>query len=112
MKQAILVRLDLKMPKGKMATQVAHASVEGVMASGRSKVQDWISKGSKKVVLKVPDRGKLIHYKKLAEKAGLATALIRDAGRTFFKKPTITCLAIGPDDEEEIDKIVGHLKLI
>jgi len=26
-------------------------------------------------------------------------------------KPTFTCLAIGPDKAEKIDKITGHLKL-
>jgi PTH2 family peptidyl-tRNA hydrolase len=42
----------------------------------------------------------------------LTTALITDAGKTFFKEPTKTCLAIGPDKEEKIDRITGKLKLV
>ncbi len=32
-KQVILVRQDLKLPKGKLADQAAHASVEAVLKS-------------------------------------------------------------------------------
>jgi len=112
MKQAILVRMDLKMPKGKLATQVAHAAVDAVVNSERNMVDDWLSSGAKKVVLKVADKQELVKYIKLAKEAGLMTSLITDAGMTFFDKPTITCGAIGPNNDEKIDKIVGHLKLV
>lgn len=112
MKQAILVRQDLKMDKGKLAVQTSHASVEAVLKSDKSKVDEWRSEGMKKVVLKVKDLQELLEYKKLAGKEKLTTALIRDAGLTFFKEPTITCLAIGPDEEEKINKITKNLKLI
>ena len=52
-KQVILVRTDLKLPKGKMAAQVAHASVDCVLKSYRSKVMRWKRIGLKKIVLKV-----------------------------------------------------------
>ena len=112
MKQAILVRTDLKMPKGKLATQVAHAAVDAVVNSERNMVEDWRTSGAKKVVLKVADKQELVKYIKQAKEAGLMTSLITDAGRTFFDKPTMTCGAIGPDKEEKINKIVGHLKLV
>ena len=53
MKQVILVRMDLKMEKGKLATQVAHASVDAVLKSPKDKIEEWTSGGMKKVVLKV-----------------------------------------------------------
>ena len=112
MKQAILIRQDLKLPKGKLATQTAHAAVDATLKSNKSKVEEWLSLGGKKVVLKVKDKRELIEYIKKAKTLGLKTSLIKDAGKTFFKKPTITCGAIGPDKEEKIDQIVGHLKLI
>lgn len=112
MKQAILVRADLKMSKGKMSVQTAHSSVEAVLRSSKSKVDEWRNEGMKKIVLKVNSEKELFEYKKLAEKEKLVTALIKDAGLTEFKEPTITCLAIGPDDEEKINKIIKNLKLI
>ena len=111
MKQVILVRKDLKLSQGKLASQVSHASVEAVLKSNKEKVNEW-RKFSKKVVLKVEDEKELIRFKNLAEKAKLVTALIKDAGRTEVKPGTITCLAIGPDDDEKIDKITGKLKIL
>lgn len=112
MKQAILVRIDLKMEKGKLVAQGSHASVEAVMESSKNKVMDWREEGMKKIVLKVKDKKELLDYKKKAENLGLVTALITDAGLTFFDKPTITCLGIGPDDDEKIDSITKDIKLL
>lgn len=110
MKQVILVRSDLKMPKGKLAVQVAHASLEAALKS--NKLKEWKSKGTKKVILKVKDEGELLKYYELAKKYKLTNALIKDAAKTFFKEPTITCLAIGPEKSEKIDKITKELKML
>jgi len=111
-KQVILVRSDLQLPKGKMAVQVAHASVEAVLKSDKDKVKRWRSVGMKKVVLKVADLKELHKYLQIANNSGLITALITDAGLTTIEPGTITCVAIGPDDEMDIDKITGQLKII
>ena len=112
MKQAILARIDLKMDKGKLATQCCHASVESVLKSDSSIVNAWREEGMKKIVLKVADKKELLEFKRHAESLGIVTALITDAGLTFFKKPTVTCLAIGPDEDEKIDKVTKELKLL
>ena len=112
MKQVILVRVDLKMDKGKLGAQVGHACVDAVLNSKKSQVDSWREDGAKKVVLKVQTVAELIKYKKLADKQGLVTALIKDAGKTFFKTPTITCLAIGPDDEDLVDAVTKDLKMM
>lgn len=112
MKQVILVRNDLKIPKGKMAAQCSHAAVEATLKSDKEKVKEWKKEGMMKVILKVEDEKELLKYNQEAKYSGLTTALIIDAGKTFFKEPTKTCLAIGPDKEEKIDKITGKLKLI
>ena len=112
LKQVILVRIDLKLPKGKMAAQCSHAAVEAALNSGKLKVDAWRKQGAKKVVLKVKDDKELFKYKQLANDAGLKTALITDAGRTVIAPGTKTCLAIGPDDEEKIDSITGKLKMV
>ncbi len=112
MKQAILVRGDLRLPKGKLSVQCAHASVEAVLKSNKRKISEWVDKGMPKIILKVKDLNELKNYNMKAKTLGLKTALIKDAGKTYFKKPTITCLGIGPDKKEKIDKIIKKLKLI
>lgn len=111
-KQVILVRTDLKLTKGKMAAQAAHASVQAVLNSDKKIVEDWCFEGMKKTVLKVADKEELLSYKRKASNYGLKTALITDAGKTHIVPGTITCLGIGPDKEEKIDKITGELKLM
>ena len=112
MKQVILVRTDLKLPKGKMAVQCSHASTESLLRSHKDDISKWRSEGMKKVVLKVEDDKELFKYKQLAEDIGLVVALITDAGRTVVEPGTITCLGIGPDKEEKIDKITAKLKMV
>jgi peptidyl-tRNA hydrolase, PTH2 family len=111
-KQAILVRTDLKMSKGKLAAQVAHASVEAVLNSSKLKVTPWKNIGMKKIILKVEDQKELIKYQRLAKNEKLVASLIKDAGRTELKPGTITCLGIGPDKEDKIDKITSKLKIL
>ncbi|HLD05606.1 MAG TPA: peptidyl-tRNA hydrolase Pth2 [Candidatus Nanoarchaeia archaeon] len=110
-KQAILVRADLKLPKGKMAAQVAHAAVQAVANSSKDKVQAWEHAGQGKIVLKVEDLAELKLYEKRARDAGLTTALIMDAGHTVVEPGTITCLGIGPDAEGKLDALLSKLKL-
>ena len=111
-KQVILVREDLKLPKGKLAAQCSHASVDTILKSNRKIVDLWKREGAKKVVLKVKDDKELFKYKQMAEDDRIKTALITDAGRTVLEPGTITCLGIGPDLEEKIDKVSGKLKMM
>ncbi|MBW2965704.1 peptidyl-tRNA hydrolase Pth2 [Candidatus Woesearchaeota archaeon] len=112
MKQVILVRQDLKLPKGKLAAQAAHASVEAVFNSDKKKVDEWRSEGQKKVVLKVADEKELLKYMQEAKDNGLKTALITDAGKTVIAPGTKTCVGIGPDEEGKIDEVTGKLKMV
>lgn len=112
MKQAIIIRQDLKLPKGKIAAQTAHASVEAVMRSKKDNVKDWRKEGMAKIVLKVADLKELRKYNQMAKDTGLTTAVITDAGKTVVMPGTVTCVAIGPDEDEEIDAIISELKLL
>src|SRR3989304_6968634 len=111
-KQVILVREDLKLTKGKMSAQVSHASVGATLKSHKDDIKKWQDQGMKKVVLKVKDKAELYAYKQKAEDAGLVIALITDAGHTHLEPGTVTCLGIGPDKEDKIDKVTGGLKLL
>lgn len=110
LKQVILVRKDVKMSKGKVAAQVAHAAVEAVLKSDKKMVSKWREAGMKKITLKVDSEKELYKYMQIAKDYGLITAVIRDAGHTEIAPGTVTCCGIGPDKEEEIDKVTGELK--
>ena len=111
-KQVIIIRQDLKLPKGKAAAQAAHASVKAVMNSDKQKVQAWDEEGMAKIVLKTENEKSLLKLLQEAKDQGIKTALITDAGKTVVAPGTKTCIAIGPDEEEKIDEITGSLKLI
>ncbi len=110
-KQAIILREDLKLPKGKACSQAAHAAVEATLKSEKEKVKSWRQEGMKKIVVKVKDLKELLHLNQKAKDSGLITAVITDAGLTEVAPGTTTCIAIGPDEEEKIDKIIKDLKL-
>jgi len=111
-KQAILVREDLKLPKGKMAAQAAHASVDAVLKANKDTVKYWRQEGMGKIVLKVETEKELYDLIQLAKDEDIVTSVITDAGKTVVEPGTVTCGAIGPDTEENIDRITGKLKLM
>jgi peptidyl-tRNA hydrolase, PTH2 family len=111
-KQVILVRADLKLPKGKLAAQAAHASVDAVLKSDSKLVKAWRDEGMAKIVVKVKDEKELIKYFQLAKDSDLTASLITDAGRTVIAPGTKTCVGIGPDEEEKVNHITGELSLL
>ena len=111
-KQVILVRADLKLPKGKLVSQSAHASVDAVLKSDETLVKAWRKEGMAKIVVKVKNEKELIKYFQLAKDSDLTASLITDAGRTVIAPGTKTCVGIGPDEEDKIDEITGELSLL
>ena len=112
MKQAIVIRTDLKMDRGKIASQCSHASVSALMGSTKSKSETWLKQGMKKIVLKVNNEKDLLKIYKKAKKEKIVCALITDAGLTQVSPGTITALGLGPDFDKRIDKVTGKLKLL
>lgn len=108
----ILVRADLKLPKGKLAAQVGHAVIDAAWASNKRLVKKWKGQGMKKVVLKVKDEKELFEFEKKFEEADIVTSMIIDAGHTTVEPGTLTCMGIGPAPEGKLDKICGHLKML
>ena len=111
-KQVIVIRKDLKMDKGKLSAQVAHASL-GSYKRAEGKIKNkWESEGEKKVVLAIESLKELLEIKEDIERAGIPNFLVKDAGRTALPAGTITALGIGPEEETKIDKITGKLKML
>jgi len=174
-KQVIVVRTDLKMRKGKFASQVAHAALKiffdrlTLLGSRETAVllthwgwnevefqarlritepmMNWMNKDFIKIVVGCDSLEELLMIQRQAEEERIINAIIEDNGVTEFKeknkcqvcegtgmitvqtvtglcvecdgegyirinKPTITCLALGPDLAEKLDKITGNLKLL
>ncbi|MCS7111231.1 MAG: peptidyl-tRNA hydrolase Pth2 [Ignisphaera sp.] len=116
-KQVIVVRTDIKMGKGKLAVQVAHAAVEAVFRCIESErcrewLEVWRKSGQKKIVVKVESLLELIELKSKAEELSLPHAVIVDAGLTQLPPGTVTSLGLGPAPSSLLDTITGSLQLL
>lgn len=112
MKQALVVRTDLKMGKGKIAAQASHASIEAFLKAGKTEREEWLSEGMKKIVVKVSGETELEKVFKDAKRERLPASIINDAGLTQLEPGTATAVGIGPADDDKVDKITGKLKLL
>ncbi|AEH61419.1 Aminoacyl-tRNA hydrolase [Methanosalsum zhilinae DSM 4017] len=111
-KQCIIIRDDLKLSKGKLAVQVAHAAVSAMQWADRDAIEKWKRGGQKKVVLRVATLKEMFELREEARRKNLPVALIQDAGLTQVEPGTVTVLGIGPADAEVLDRVTGHLKLV
>lgn len=112
MKQVIVVNEALRLPRGKLAAQVAHASVSALLGSSHDDLRRWLEEGMPKVVLRADDEAQLTELELRVADAGLPAVLIRDAGRTVVAPGTVTCLGIGPAEDAAIDALTGTLRLV
>lgn len=138
-KIVVVVRKDLSMTKGKIVAQANHAII-GIllkeMNGGKSLIEsppeikddsydltlnvkvgspldDWLRGMFKKITVYCNSEEELLEiYEKANQNKSLASILITDSGLTHFHgEKTHTCVGIG-FDEESIDEITGHLKLL
>ncbi len=124
-KQVIVVRKDLNMRKGKIAAQVAHASMKFLTDNNEAERGDeiivklspaeamWLTGSFTKIVVGIDSEGALQDLVLRAELEGVEVHPIVDAGRTEFNGvATLTCAAFGPCEGSVLDRITGNLKLI
>ena len=113
-KLVIVVRDDVDLSAGKLAVQASHASVSCVMKSQKDNqdyFKKWLNEGQKKVLVRCENLEKMKYLKSEADKRGLATKLVSDAGLTEVKSGTRTCLGIGPGPDDLVDEVTGDLSL-
>jgi|CXWL01.1.fsa_nt_gi PTH2 family peptidyl-tRNA hydrolase len=128
-KQVIIIRKDLNMRKGKMCAQAAHASMKvffdkiiettqhafhvDIKIQLTPQMLEWVQGKFTKIVVSCPDLETMLQLEAKAKEANIPNALITDSGATEFNGvPTVTALAIGPDESDIIDKITGELPLL
>jgi PTH2 family peptidyl-tRNA hydrolase len=112
MKQVIVVNESLGLPCGKLAAQVAHASIGAFLQAQHHEQAEWLAAGMTKVVLACASTEALLALQQQAVAAALPEFLVEDAGRTVVAAGTVTCLGIGPASEQAISAITSSLKLL
>ena len=115
LKQLIVIRSDLKMGKGKIASQAAHASLLAYLdtcSKNPMLAKRWLEIGMPKIVLKVSSLDELLDIYKKLKSSLIVAVLIQDAGKTQLDPNTVTALGIGPDEATKLDKFTKHLKLL
>jgi PTH2 family peptidyl-tRNA hydrolase len=126
MKQVIVIRKDLGMRCGKMVTQGAHASLDVILNLGKfdsqhdnvlviplsEDIKTWLNEGYRKITCRVESEQELLDIYEQIKQTNIPVSLIKDWGLTELKEPTYTALAIGPAQDEEIDKFTKHLPLL
>ena len=137
-KQVLVWRKDLKVHKGKIAAQIAHASMACLLSffkkeeiwrddtfpsvgtrmsiefDHNSMLDIWLNGIFTKICLCVEDEKELLKlYNKVKkERPDIPCELITDCGLTEFNGvPTNTCIGIGPFWSEDIDVFTKDLKL-
>ncbi|KXJ81747.1 hypothetical protein RP20_CCG018135 [Aedes albopictus] len=111
----LVVRSDLGLRKGKIASQCAHAAVMCYMRSAsvnQAKLNSWLVQGQPKIVVKVENLEEMVEIAKKANEKRVVAEIVRDAGRTQISSGTETVLGLGPDSSDVIDSLAGHLKLL
>ena len=142
-KQILIWRSDLrnadghKVRSGKMAAQLAHASLAAVLScavpglrsisislmdealplgqrhTAPHALRDWLEGQYAKICVSVNSEQELLDIIQKAKDLGLITSLITDAGLTEFNGvPTITCGCVGPAYPEQLEGITDHLPLL
>ena len=117
-KQVIVLRKDLKMRKGKMIAQGAHASMAAILTprhniSDNEYVEKWLKGNFTKIVVSVNNEDELLIIHAQAVLSGLPCSIITDKGLTEFHGiHTKTAVAVGPGPDYIIDQITGDLKLL
>lgn len=126
MKQAIVVRRDLRMRRAEIASCVARASSAFLFENSEDtsnndlivplthEERDWFFGDRKTIVLGIQSESALRRIIDRAEIQGLNVNVI---SKDFFEEKSmnesvIVCVAIGPHEDEVIDEITGNLKLV
>ncbi|EPS58198.1 hypothetical protein M569_16619 [Genlisea aurea] len=116
LKMVFVVRQDLGMGAGKIASQCAHAATgiyaELIQSHRAFLLRQWERCGQAKIVVKCKNQHEMNKLKDAAESAGLPTFVVADAGRTQVSAGSKTVLAIGPGSKSSVDSVTGRLHLL
>jgi peptidyl-tRNA hydrolase len=113
-KMVFFVRRDLKMGKGKIGSQCAHASIglyKKLLKNKNNLLEHWENTGSKKIVLKVDNEknfGDILVY---CDKNNILNHTIIDAGKTQIAANSKTVLVI-IEENKKLNNLTRNYKLM
>lgn len=114
-KMVFFVRRDLKMQKGKIASQCAHASIalyKKLLKNKNNNLLDhWEKSGSKKIVLKVDNENAFGDILVYCEKHNILNHTIIDAGKTQIAANSKTVLVI-IEESKKLNNLTRNYKLM
>src|ERR1700722_2936298 len=110
-KMLVILNGSLRMSSGKIAAQVAHATVDlyqQMLDKRLMALNFWRICGETKVVVRGESTEELIEIEKQLSSLNktIVTSIIRDAGRTEIASGSITCLGIF-GSKNQLDPITG-----
>jgi len=115
-KMMLCVREDLKMKKGKIGAQCGHATL-GLYKKilGKKKyekmLEDWETKGQKKIVAKLKDEAAMNLLVSKATDANIPFYVVQDAGHTQVAAGSRTVIAL-IEYENKVNTLTSRLKLM
>ena len=114
--QYIIVRSDLNLSPGKLAAQVAHASLGSVVHHlGESQVMNWFDGEHTKVILRVKSLSALANLITELETNGVYYHAVYDSCLTELtpetNRGTLTCVGIKPYLKSVIHPLVSKYQL-
>jgi peptidyl-tRNA hydrolase len=114
-----VVRSDLAMAPGKLASQAGHAFLGAFLQNQDSQVlsdyhKDLPESPGTKVVLKAPSLYAIERAKEELKQLGVPHFLVVDSGcQNFFNgEPTVTALGFGPVRKSQLGKITKRLNVL
>lgn len=119
-RMALVIRQDLSMSKGKIASQCCHAALACYRLIATDPSRDsynpeltsrWLYHGQAKITLKCPDKETMDLLFAKALSLGVNSYVVHDAGRTQIEAGSATVLGLGPAPKAVLDEITGELKL-
>jgi len=124
-KQVIVFRKDIKLRRGKLASLASQASAKFMFENNEADRGDelrvrlsqeevqWIKESFPKSVLGIDSAEELSDLAFRAELLGISVYSVFDEKITKADRNAYpVCVALGPDNEELINQIIGHLKSI
>jgi PTH2 family peptidyl-tRNA hydrolase len=108
------VRKDLKMQKGKIASQCAHASIglyKKLLKNKNNLLNDWEKSGSKKIVLKVDNESVFGDIIKYCQMNNILNHTVVDAGRTQIEANSKTVICV-IEESKKLNNLTRNYKLM